>query len=294
MHDEDSLIDLLLQAWPPTKSGVGPGDDCAVVSAPPKGYQTVLKTDCIVESIHFIGDTRPQLIGRKAIARAISDFAAMGAHPTHALITLGLTADWQSAKKLKALYSGMRHLASPFGIDLAGGELTQAKQFWISVSMIGHIHPDRMKLRSSAQPGDLILVTGKLGGSFPKRHLTFEPRLEEGQWLANQSTVHAMMDLSDGLGKDLPRLASASQCSFEIHADQIPKNRVSVDQAVNDGEDYELLFSVSPRGVNSLLRRWPFDTPVSPIGTMLPPEVKPNTDGLLFSGFDHLRRKSND
>src|SRR6202041_70427 len=117
------------------------------------------------------------------------------------------------------------------------------------------------------KPGDLIAVTGKLGGSQSGRHLLFKPRLAEGQWLAKKKFATAMMDLSDGLGADLPRLAQASKVSFQLDAKSIPRSpNASLSAAINDGEDYELLFTVRPAHAEKLKKEWPFATPVHFIG----------------------------
>ncbi len=270
--------------------GVGPGDDAAVVPPPAKGSHIVLKSDAVVEGVHFLPSDPATAIGHKALARAISDFAAMAARPRYALITLGVNPESVTLQRLRSLYRGMARLADSYDIRLAGGEFTRSRDFWISVSLTGEVNPKRVKLRSGGQPGDRLLVTGKLGGSYPKHHLTFPPRLEEGLWLGRRAAVHAMMDLSDGLGKDLPRLALASQCSFRIDPEKIPRRpRISIENAINDGEDYELLIAVAPDQVERLRHQWPFALPLSDIGELTAGSVKPSTGGYPFRGWDHLR-----
>lgn len=287
MDSESAWIERLLKAWPPLTEGIGPGDDAAVVPPPRPGKQLVLKTDAVVEAIHFRPDDPPRWIGHKALARAVSDFAAMGASPRHALITLGVP-ERRHPGDLEKLYRGMAALAATCGVSLAGGELTRSPHFWISVSLSGDVRPDRVRTRSGGQPGDVLAVTGRLGGSFPHRHLRFEPRLSEGLWLARQKAVHAMMDLSDGLGKDLPRLAEASGCSFAIRPEDLPRRRVPPERAVNDGEDYELLVAVDAKAFRSLQHRWPFSIPLTTIGNLTNPDLPPDTGGLPFAGWDHF------
>jgi len=287
MDSESAWIERLLNAWPPVTKGIGPGDDAAVVPPPRRGRHLVLKTDAVVEAVHFHPDDPPRWIGHKALARAVSDFAAMGASPRHALITLGVP-ERLNPGELEKLYRGMAALAASCGVSLAGGELTRSPHFWISVSLSGDVRPDRVRTRSGGQPGDVLAVTGRLGGSFPHRHLRFEPRLSEGLWLAKQKAVHAMMDLSDGLGIDLPRLAKASGCSFAICPGDLPRNRLSAEKAVNDGEDYELLVAIDPKSFPALPKRWPFSIPLTPIGKLTNSDLPPDTGGIPFSGWDHL------
>ena len=159
--------------------------------------------------------------------------------------------------------------------------------------MLSGSAPARPLLRSRAQSGDFICVTGKLGGSLKsKRHLTFEPRLAEGRWLATQPAVHAMMDLSDGLGSDLPRLAKASQCSFALDRESIPRHKgCSLEEAISDGEDYELLLTVAPKQWSSLQCNWKKQFPklqLTCIGTMLAAKA----DSIkLPKGYDCLSQQ---
>jgi thiamine-monophosphate kinase len=291
MPAEDKWIHALISEWPPMGKGIGPGDDAAVIPPPARGKHPVLKTDAVVEGVHFLPRDPGPAIGHKALGRAISDFAAMAAHPRYALITLGLNNRTTTLRKLRAVYRGMARLARTHHIRLAGGELTQSRNFWISVTLVGDVDPKQTTTRCGGCPGDHLLVTGKLGGSFPKRHLSFQPRLEEGLWLGSRPGVHAMMDLSDGLGKDLPRLASASDCSFSINPQALPRHRgTSIHQAINDGEDYELLIAVDPKRVDTLKTKWPFKTSLTEIGKLTNPSQKDETGGYNFCGWDHLKR----
>jgi thiamine-monophosphate kinase len=148
-------------------------------------------------------------------------------------------------------------------------------------------------LRSTARAGDLIFVTGRLGGSQAGRHLNFTPRLAEGQWLARNRFATAMMDLSDGLGADLPRLAAASKLGFSVDETQLPRTRgASIAAAWNDGEDYELLFTIPPRRADSLKKKWPFATPAHCIGTML--VTGQGAAAGTAHGFDHFKQRRGD
>ena len=288
--NENTLIDSLVRPWKPGPGLVlGPGDDCALARPPRPGQHLVLKTDAVVDNVHFTRKDGWPLIGQKAVARVVSDFAAMGALPQHLLVTLGLPPS-VTPRHLAGCYRGMRTAARRWKLSLAGGEITRSPVFWISIAATGAVRSGRAVLRSRARAGHAIYVTGRLGGSFASgRHLRFTPRLPEGLWLAEQGIPSAMMDLSDGLGADLPRLARASGLSFRIDPHALPRHaRCTPGQAVNDGEDYELLFTVPPAREKSLTARWPFRTRLTRIGSMLPRTRGPETGGIAFRGFDHL------
>lgn len=262
---------------------VGAGDDCAVLANPGPGRQLLFKTDVVVEGVHFLADTEPERIGRKALARALSDVAANGGTPTAAVVTLGLPEAHEPAR-IEAIYEGMGALARRHGVALVGGETTRSPgAFFLNVALLGWVPEGRAVLRSGARIGDALFVTGELGGSILGHHLDFEPRLEEGRWLAEHGGIHAMMDLSDGLAGDLPHLLSESGVpGAEILKDALPIRRAArlraklsdtavpaVAAALGDGEDFELLFSVAPGRAVALLDafrgRFP-NTPLTCIG----------------------------
>lgn len=287
---EDALIQSLLPLMPSNEALItGPGDDCAVVTGTPE-TDLLLKTDCVVEGMHFLPGTAPELIGRKALARAVSDVAAMGGTPRHALVTLLIHAD-RPVSQVEGIYRGMHALAEQFGISLAGGESSglPTDGLIINIALTGEAPHDKALLRSTAQAGDLIAVTGVLGGSFPTRHhLTFTPRIKEGGMLTASGLVSAMMDLSDGLGTDLPRLAAASGLGFTVHQHLLPvRPGFTAGQAVGDGEDYELLLTFPARHREKLLElaagQFP-ETPLTVIG-----EMTPGTSGSLPAGYRHFR-----
>ena len=255
---EDRLIANLV-AGLKSRAGViaGAGDDCAVVAAPGSDRLLLLKTDCVVERFHFRPNEKPSAVGRKAMARTLSDFAAMSGVPQFALITLVSPPD-RALRWTKELYRGLRQVADRFGVAIVGGEISSTDgPVVISISAVGSVEKDRWVSRKGGKAGDALFVTGKLGGSIRKKHLNFIPRIEEARWLTKNFRIHAMMDLSDGLGADLPRLAKASQVSFEIDERALPRNRgSSIAQAINDGEDYELLFALAPNDAESLQTKW--------------------------------------
>ncbi len=248
---ENAIISKLIHDAPSTELLLmGPGDDCALCRGDEQ-WDVLLKTDVVVEGVHFLKDTEPALIGRKALARAISDIAAMGGLPEHALITL-LVHPSRNMECLQAIYQdGIMPLAKQYGISLAGGETSMLPKdgLIINVALTGRVERGRAVLRSGASGGDILCVSGKLGGSFESgRHLSFEPRIALARFLMNHDLApKAMMDLSDGLATDLPRLAAASQIAYQRDKDKVPCHpNCHAEQALTDGEDYELLMAFSP------------------------------------------------
>jgi thiamine-monophosphate kinase len=289
---ENGLLEILTRHWKYDASRIltGVGDDCAVLRGEEKNHFLLLKTDAVVEAVHFTAKTPPALIGRKAVARALSDLAAMGAVPVAAVVTLGFPAG-ESVRRLRAIYRGMERIAEKTGLNLVGGETTRAKQLFLNIALLGECRGYRPVLRSGAKEGDLVFVTGRLGSTQARRHLTFEPRLEEGQWLARHGIATSLMDLSDGLGADLPRLAKASRLDYDLDVSAIPRARgATMEEAFNDGEDYELLFTVRPSHAKTLKKKWPFATPVHCIGVMRL-RGKESPKPQFAHGFDHFKQR---
>jgi thiamine-monophosphate kinase len=289
---EDRLLAELLPSLG-KHSGVvtAAGDDCAVVRPPHGNDLLLLKCDCVVEGIHFEPATDAARVGWKAMMRPLSDFAAMSGLPRYALVTLiispGGTLAW-----VKKLYRGLTRAASQFEVAIVGGETSSTRGATaVSVAVAGSVERERCVLRAGGRAGDDLFVTGRLGGSRRGHHLRFRPRIEEARWLTANFNVHAMMDLSDGLGADLPRLAKASGLGFEIAMDKLPRSRgASVTNAISDGEDFELLFAVSPRERAELEGRWRRKFPrlrLSRIGR-LDRKSKIETQ-KLGSGYIHFR-----
>jgi thiamine-monophosphate kinase len=260
---------------------VGPGDDCAVVrvddvahSLVPRasgGSHLMITVDQLVEGRHFTRGTAVERIARKAVARSVSDIAAMGGSPVWSLATGTLSPRFEHAD---ALFDAMHRWAAHWGCPLIGGDIAvhaplvskytlqtpdggradvaPPPPMVLTVTVAGVPHPSRGPvLRSTARAGDIVYVTGRLGGSFGSgRHLTFDPRVREGLWLAEtlRDDLHAMIDISDGLGRDAGRVAAASGVQVRIEVTAIPCHHgSSIDDAIGDGEDHELLFAADPR-----------------------------------------------
>ncbi len=277
---------------------VGPGDDTAVLAI---GTESVLLTvDQLVAGRHYDPAATPiDLIARKAIARSVSDIAAMAGTPTAALATGCLPHDYSNADEL---FDRMAHWARHFGCPLIGGDIaTSDNDPVLTVTLIGAPHPIRGPvLRSTAKPGDAVYVTGRIGNSYNSgRHLSFEPRLREARALADmlRLNLHALIDISDGLGRDAARVAAASDVRIDIDTARIPLHTDAPDalRALADGEDYELLFTAPeplqlPDAING--------TPLTRIGSVTAPATdRPagayatdnagNIINLEHAGWDH-------
>lgn len=257
---EDAVVRRLTALLPPAFPSVriGLGDDCAAVEIPGSTQLELLKADSVVEGVHFAADEDMQRVGWKALCRAISDVAAMGGIPVHALVTLAAkpSTPWHH---LQRLYEGLAKASAAYGVSVVGGETGKTSGPMVcSIFLTGRVEVADCVTRSGGRPGDVLFVTGRLGGSLASgRHLDFKPRLEEGRWLAEHHFPSAMMDLSDGLAADAPRLALASQCGVAVTLETVPCNAgCSQTQAFCDGEDFELLLAVAPEKVEVLKSGW--------------------------------------
>jgi thiamine-monophosphate kinase len=281
--NELELIRLLTASLPGNDSVItGAGDDCAVLDLGVPDRFVLFKTDAVVEGIHFTRDTLPGKIGHKALGRCLSDLAAMAGTPTAALVTLALPREFDP-KFVEAIYAGMTALARRHGVAIAGGETTtNPDRLLISIALLGIVARDKCLHRSGSKPGDALFVTGRLGGSLAGQHLEFEPRLAEACWLADHFSIHAMIDLSDGLAGDLRHLLEPAGLGAELLKSAIPISRAAKLQAkaessakppllaaLTDGEDFELLFTVASGDAVPLLDAWKkqfTDVPLTCIG----------------------------
>jgi thiamine-monophosphate kinase len=251
---------------------LGIGDDAALFS-PRRGYETILTCDWFLEGTHFLRDKHPaDSVGWKCLARAVSDIAAMGGKPRCFLLSLAipgtLTGRW-----MNEFLAGLRRAARKFKCPLAGGDTTRRREILVNVTVVGEVRSGHALRRSGAQPGDVIYVSGRLGEAelglqrlrgktrirkndpALRKHLYPEPRIALGRWLTDHRIATAMMDLSDGLSTDLPRLCAASKVGARLDASRIPavtgsslsRGKINaLDLAMNGGDDYELLFTVRP------------------------------------------------
>ena len=242
---EEEVVRRLVAGLPQgAKVLVGPGDDCAVVDGGGEEL-LLLKTDAVVAGVHFLPETDSERVGWKAAARVVSDFGAMGGEAGELMVTLAASGETPMSW-VEGLYRGLSRCAERFGASIVGGEtvgLPAGNANVVSISGTGRVARNSYVTRAGGCAGNGLWVTGRLGGSFEsERHLDFVPRMREGKWLAK--TARAMMDLSDGLRRDLPRLARASGCGFVLEEENLPCHEgCSVAQALGDGEDMELLFA---------------------------------------------------
>jgi thiamine-monophosphate kinase len=253
---------------------LGMGDDAALFR-PMAGHHTILTCDWFLEGTHFWRDKHPpDAVGWKCLARAVSDIAAMGGAPRCFLLSLALPASL-TGRWLDDFLAGLRRASRKLGCALAGGDTTRRNEVLINVTVVGEVRTGYAVLRSGAQAGDILYVSGRLGeaelglqilnrGKGPgnrtnprtRKHLYPEPRVALGQWLADARLASSMMDLSDGLSSDLPRLCAASSVGAQVEMARVPRVRISkhahldrIDPtrlALHGGDDYELLFTVPP------------------------------------------------
>lgn len=285
----------------PAAVPVGPGDDCAIVMC---GNERLLVTvDQLLEGVHFVlAEHGPKNVGRKAMARNLSDVASMAALPIGAVASIAMPKGFKR-EDAEALYLAMRKMGEAFHCPIVGGDISAwPEKLAISVTVFARPAGIKPILRSGAKAGDAICVTGSLGGSWRStRHLKFSPRINEARILASRHELHAMIDISDGLASDLSHLCEASGLGAELSAANIPlhpdtKNIPDVtplQAALSDGEDYELLFALPPNHAEQLLREQPLTVPVARVGTFTAEKglvlVKPDgtKEPLAAIGWEH-------
>jgi thiamine-monophosphate kinase len=278
---ENQLLQKILPRLPQRADTlVGPGDDCAVVRIPGSSDDWLFTTDPVIERRHFLSSTPARLVGRKAIARAVSDIAAMGGTPLWILVDLVAPATTPLAR-IRGLYDGLIAAAQKWNLGILGGDTAEGDTLELHITGIGRIPRGTAVLRSGARAGDLVYVTGDLGGAYlsgRRHHLLFEPRLEAGRFLAAKGFATSMMDLSDGIAADLPRLLDASKRGVHLEAATIPRSRAArktphpLHHALCDGEDFELLFTLAPKNHVRFETAWKKefpDLPATRIGRIL-------------------------
>lgn len=220
------------------------GDDCAVLPMN-ETHDMVLTSDPLIEGVHFITETPPEQIAHKAVCRVLSDFAAMGAEPQYLLVNVVAPPE-QNFQPLEKIYAEFSNLRKKYGAEVVGGDLAQGPVLELHVFGVGRVPKGTALLRSGAKPGDQIYVTGPLGGAQASgKQFTFEPRLEWGNQLRESGVVTSMMDISDGLATDLRHILKASNVGANLDSSKIPISG-KLEQALTDGEDFELLFTASP------------------------------------------------
>lgn len=285
-------------ATPSSPRGIG--DDCAVI--PPSRHPQLVTVDPVVYGQHFDASVPPRAAGAKLLKRNLSDIAAMGGRPRAAVVSLAL-ADNVGIRWLERFYRGLAAAARAHRVPVVGGDITrQPSGFAATLTLVGEAHQGRALTRAGAKTGDWIYVTGALGGSILGHHHRFTPRLDEGAWLAARREVRSLMDLSDGLAKDLHALTPPKAVP-SLNAKAIPissaartlarrDGQSALAHALGDGEDFELLFTVSARADLAAFEadwRGSFRTRLTRIGCF---KRTPDPDALdlaAFHGYEHLR-----
>jgi len=308
---EIKLIELI-KDWLGSVSRSAPlgiGDDCAVFE-PQNKMPVIVTTDALVYGRHFDKSLPPSDAGQKLVKRNLSDIAAMGGTPDFAVVALMLSRGIRTVW-LEHFYRGIQASSLDYQTAIVGGDICQVDPPFFAATMTVYGHAPRPLTRQGAQAGDAIFVTGCLGGSILGKHWNFQPRLAEGRWLAQRPAVHALMDLSDGLAKDLPALLPVD-CNAALVPQRIPisdaahqisqtSHTPALQHAFNDGEDYELLFTVAhDTDTAEFKQQWhhDMDTPIECIGHVVKAEgaqaqqIINVDDGKPFQnarGFVHLQ-----
>ncbi len=303
LRDERAITERLRKAAAiPAGSGLvlGIGDDCAIYRPRGSADDLLFTTDMFVESVHFRREThKPVVAGRKALARGLSDIAAMGGAPRFCLVSLCVP-DWARARWVDRFFDGILQLAGSTGTVLAGGDLSHGDRLVCDVTVCGAAPRGRALRRDGARAGHEIYVSGALGGSAlglethrgkaRERHLYPQPRLALGAFLRERLRATAAIDISDGLSLDLRRLCLASGVAAEIGPP--PQFRgAGLDHALHGGEEYELLFTVRPG------TRVPPEfegLPLTHIGKTVPGKGDVRLNGQLLKslGYDHFEGRN--
>lgn len=252
-----------------TRITCGIGDDCAICRTEDPTLDQVFTSDATIEGIHFQIGEDPVRVGRKAVSRVLSDLASMGAIPEWILINVVAPKE-MNIGSLEAIYEGIQERLHALGGVLIGGDLTEGGPLALHIFASGTLPHGTAILRSGLLNGDLIWTTGKLGGSALVKHLDFIPRVREGIWLRNSGWVHAMTDISDGLATDLKHMIETKKLGATLEVSVLEKMS-SVDQALYDGEDFELLFTTSPDVEEIIQNEWSktFTEPLWKIGSVV-------------------------
>ncbi len=286
----------------PADIPIGIGDDMAQIALD-HGASVLITTDMLLDGTHFDLKTATlQQVGYKSMAASLSDCAAMATIPLAAVVAVGLPHGW-TGRRLQELHAGVVFAADKYHCPLVGGDITSWTsdgRFVVCVSMLSKPGDKPPVRRNGAKLGDIICVTGSLGGSVRRKHLEFEPRVREALEIVRLADLHAMMDISDGLSTDLNRICTQSGVGALVEASTVPISQDAKAQAdplaaaLNDGEDFELLFTLAPGQWDRLQRQWTDPVPITAIGRITDTgrmeivELNGQVQDLQPGGYDHL------
>ena len=302
MNEKEILSNAFKYLRQNNKILVAPGHDCAAIKITEKKL-IIATADQLIEGIHYSRNTSPAKIARKLIARNLSDIAAAGgAKNLFALCTIALSNDRKIKIKkwFDEFFASLGKYSAKFGLTICGGDIAKIakpKQSVITMSLFGESSEKKICTRAGAKAGDLLLATGKFGNSCKSNHhIEFTPRIIEADFLSGKYT-NTMIDVSDGLLIDSSRLAEASGLGIILDTKHIPLRKgADIKSALSEGEDYELLFALSPKKLKELKEKWPFPTKLTTIG-----KFAKIAKGKVFSeegidliskfdsGFDHFK-----
>ncbi|HLI95462.1 MAG TPA: thiamine-phosphate kinase [Candidatus Baltobacteraceae bacterium] len=328
MNREDQLIAQMreiIEAQPHYRKLANSIGDDAALWQPSRSNRSVITTDALIEGVHFRTETMSlEDVGWRAMASNLSDLAAMGSRPVLATVALGVPQDGTGADVLE-MYRGMLGVASAHRCTIAGGDITRAPGWMISIAAVGEVRASHAKGRGGARGGDVVAVTGPLGASRAGLHLADnvsmlsetlrdealrahrrpEPRIREGQFLGASEHVHAMMDISDGLSTDLARLAARSGCAAVVESVPVAASAAAMarargedpwDYALSGGEDYELLLALDARAFRHVSSRFHkrFGRELLAVGRLregsgLFQRKVEREEAIAPTGWDHLR-----
>lgn len=296
---ENKLLEWIQTEMPKSRNALlKNGDDAALLLASPRGI--LVATDMLLDGTHFLStETPPELIGRKSVAVNLSDIAAMGGRPESLFISLAMP-EGTSLEWVQRVMNGAADIAREFDCGIDGGDTNAwAGPFAINVCVTGSPHWRGVVTRSGAQDGDVVMVSGlTLGHSLSTgRHLTFTPRVREAKWLMDHFPINSMMDTSDGLAEDLPRLARASSKRIVIDAAKITSSQSDEKELkaqLCDGEDFELVFTCAAQVASQIQKEFPWSCGIRVIGRVesgdgvyLTPLQGGSPQKLTYHGYEH-------